>query len=234
MSKKLIYIVEDDKHIRELINYNLEQNGFEVKAFDSAEVLLKESSKTIPALFVLDIMLPGIDGLELCRLLKQEHIYKNVPVIMLTAKGEEFDKVLGLELGADDYITKPFSVREFIARVKVALRRHSETLESGADIIRAGRLTLNLVRHEVYIGERLIELTFKEFELLKILLINKGKVLSRDLLLERIWGFDYDGETRTVDVHIRYLRQKLEDDGNNPLYIETVRGIGYRFSDKRE
>lgn len=233
MSKKLIYQVEDDKHIQELTKYNLEQNGFEVRMFDSGEALLQGAAKQAPDLFILDIMLPGMDGLELCRLLKQDHAFKNIPVIMMTAKGEEFDKVLGLELGADDYITKPFSVREFIARVKVALRRHSEAPEKEAEVIKAGKLTLDLVRHEVYIGERLIELTYKEFELLKMLLINKGKVLSRDLLLERIWGFDYDGETRTVDVHVRYLRQKLEDDDNSPAYIETVRGIGYRFSDKR-
>lgn len=233
MSKKLIYQVEDDKHIQELIKYNLEQNGFEVRTFDSGEVLLQGAVKQTPDLFILDIMLPGMDGLELCRLLKQEHTYKNVPVIMLTAKGEEFDKVLGLELGADDYITKPFSVREFIARVKVALRRHSDAPEKDTEVIKAGKLTLDLARHEVYIGERLIELTFKEFELLKMLLINKGKVLSRDMLLERIWGFDYDGETRTVDVHVRYLRQKLEEVDENTAYIETVRGIGYRFSDKR-
>ncbi|MDD4239187.1 MAG: response regulator transcription factor [Desulfotomaculaceae bacterium] len=233
MLKKLICLVEDDKHIQELLKYNLEENGFEVRIYDSGEAFLHEAAKQIPDLFLLDIMLPGMDGLDICKSLKQNTAYKKVPVIMLTAKGEEFDKVLGLELGADDYITKPFSMREFIARVKVALRRQDDTSEKDAEVIKAGKITLDLVRHEVFVGERLVELTFKEFELLKTLLMNKGKVLSRDLLLERIWGFDYDKGTRTVDVHVRYLRQKLEDDDNSPVYIKTVRGIGYRFSDKK-
>lgn len=234
MLRKLIYLVEDDKHIQELIKYNLEENGFKVKIYDSAETFLYEVDKQIPDLLLLDIMLPGMDGLDICRYLKQDAAFKKVPVIMITAKGEEFDKVLGLELGADDYITKPFGIREFIARVKVALRRQADTPEKDAEVIKAGRITLDLVRHEVYVGERLVELTFKEFELLKLLLKNKGKVLSRDLLLEQIWGFDYDKGNRTVDVHVRYLRQKLEDDDNNPVYIETIRGIGYRFSDKKD
>lgn len=234
MLKKLIYVVEDDKHIQELIRYNLEENGFEVKIFGSGEAILQESGKQTPALFLLDIMLPGLDGLELCRLLKQDAALKRVPIIMLTAKGEEFDKVLGLELGADDYITKPFGVREFIARVKVALRKYANTQGKETEVIKAGKITLDLARHEVYKDQSLIELTYKEFELLKLLLQNKGKVLTRDMLLERIWGFDYDGETRTVDVHIRYLRQKIEDNDNSPVYIETVRGIGYRFSDKED
>lgn len=234
MLKKLIYVVEDDKHIQELIRYNLEENGFEVKIFGSGEAILQESGKQTPALFLLDIMLPGLDGLELCRLLKQDAALKRVPIIMLTAKGEEFDKVLGLELGADDYITKPFGVREFIARVKVALRKYADTQGKETEVIKAGKITLDLARHEVYKDQSLIELTYKEFELLKLLLQNKGKVLTRDMLLERIWGFDYDGETRTVDVHIRYLRQKIEDNDNSPVYIDTVRGIGYRFSDKED
>lgn len=234
MLKKLIYLLEDDKHIQELIKYNLEESGFEVKIYGSGEDFLYESEKQIPDLLLLDIMLPGMDGLDICKYLKQDVAYKKVPVIMITAKSEEFDKVLGLELGADDYITKPFSLRELIARVKVALRRQADTSEKDAEVIKAGKITLDLVRHEVFVGERPVELTFKEFELLKMLIKNKGKVLSRDLLLERIWGVDYDTGTRTVDVHVRYLRQKLADGDNNPVYIETVRGIGYRFSDKKE
>ena len=234
MSKKLIFLVEDDRHIQELIRYNLEENGFATKSFDSGEAFLKECARTVPNLFLVDIMLPDIDGLELCRRIRQNPDLKKIPIIMLTAKGEEFDKVLGLELGADDYITKPFGVRELIARVKVALRRQSEDLKKEDEVLKSGNITINLARHEVLKGQQLIELTYKEFELLKLLLINKGKVLSRDLLLERIWGFDYYGETRTVDVHVRYLRQKLEDNANDPVYIETVRGIGYRFNDKED
>lgn len=234
MSKKLIYLIEDDKHIQELIKYNLEANGFEVKIFDSSEAFRQKAWKMPPSLFLLDIMLPGMDGLDLCKLIKQEAALKKVPLIMLTAKSEEFDKVLGLELGADDYITKPFGVRELIARVKAALRRYTDAPEKAAEVLKAGELTLDLERHELYKGGSLIELTYKEFELLKLLLINKGKVLSREMLLERIWGFDYVGETRTVDVHIRYLRQKIEDNDSSPVYIETVRGIGYRISDKED
>lgn len=234
MSPKLIYLVEDDHHIQELIKYNLEENGFAFKSFDNGEAFLKEIAKTAPNLFLLDIMLPDIDGLELCRRIRQNTELKKIPIIMLTAKGEEFDKVLGLELGADDYITKPFGVRELIARIKVALRRQSDSSANDSETIVSGRITIDLARHEVTKGQQLIELTYKEFELLKLLLLNKGKVLPRELLLEKIWGFDYYGETRTVDVHVRYLRQKLEDNANEPIYIETVRGIGYRFNDKED
>ncbi|MDP4127564.1 MAG: response regulator transcription factor [Bacillota bacterium] len=232
--KKLIYLVEDEKHIQELIAFNLEENGYEVKSFDDGESMLGECPNRKPNLFVLDIMLPGIDGLEICRRLKQDPDLNNIPIIMLTAKGEEFDKVLGLELGADDYITKPFSIREFIARVKVVFRRQTGSLENNSDILKVGKISLDSSRHEVYKDQQIIKMTFKEFELLKLLITNKGKVLSREMLLDKIWGFDYYGETRTVDVHIRYLRQKIEDDANNPVYIETVRGIGYRFSDKED
>ncbi len=183
-------------------------------------------------MFILDIMLPGIDGLEICRRIKQNNDFKRIPIIMLTAKGEEFDKVLGLELGADDYITKPFSVREFIARVKAIFRRRTDSEDSGSETIVAGKISVDFARHEVCKDGQPIDMTFKEFELLKLLISNKGKVISRETLLDKIWGFDFYGETRTVDVHIRYLRQKIENDDNNPEYIETVRGVGYRFSDK--
>ncbi len=232
MSKKLIYVVEDERHIQELIGFNLKENGYDVKCFDNGEVMLDECKNQKPDLFILDIMLPGIDGLELCRRIKENSTFKKIPIIMLTAKNDEFDKVLGLELGAEDYITKPFSVREFTARVKVIFRRQTDTQENTSEIIKVGKITIDVARHEVYKDKKLIEMTFKEFELLKLLVLNKGIVMSRELLLEKIWGFDYYGETRTVDVHIRYLRQKIEDDDNVPTYIETVRGIGYRFSDK--
>ncbi|WP_010252631.1 response regulator transcription factor [Acetivibrio cellulolyticus] len=234
MSKKLIYVVEDEKHIQELIGFNLKENGYDVKCFDSGETMLSECQNMKPDLFLLDIMLPGIDGLEVCRRIKESSSLKKIPIIMLTAKNDEFDKVLGLELGAEDYITKPFSVRELIARIKVIFRRQADSVETNPEKIKVGKITIDVARHEVYKEKQLIEMTYKEFELLKLLILNKGIVLSRELLLEKIWGFDYYGETRTVDVHIRYLRQKIEDDDNSPVYIETVRGVGYRFSDKED
>ncbi len=232
MSKQVIYIVEDDLHIQQLIKYNLDANGFKVSVFDSGENLLSHCFDNTPDLFILDIMLPGIDGLEVCRNLKQNANTKNIPIIMLTAKSEEFDKVLGLELGADDYITKPFSIRELLARVKALFRRVNTVSEPKQDIISHGDITVDCTRREVYKGEKLIEMPLKEFELLKMLMTNKGKVLSREHLLDKIWGFDYYGETRTVDVHIRYLRQKIEENDDSPELIETIRGIGYKFTDK--
>ena len=232
MTKQTIFVVEDEMHIQQLIKYNLESTGFKVTVFDNGEDLLSHSVDNIPDLFILDIMLPGIDGLEVCSQLKQNTLTKTIPIIMLTAKSEEFDKVLGLELGADDYITKPFSVRELLARIKALFRRINIVTEPKVDIISHADITIDCNRREVYKGERLIEMPLKEFELLKMLIINKGKVLSREHLLDKIWGFDYYGETRTVDVHIRYLRQKIEDNDENPTFIETVRGIGYRFNDK--
>ena len=232
MPKELIFAVEDETHIQQLIKYNLESSGYRVIPFESGEDLLKEVKGTIPDLFILDIMLPGVDGLEICRQLRQNPRTKSIPIIMLTAKSEEFDKVLGLELGADDYITKPFSVRELVARVKAIFRRLNNSVPLEYEIINYGDISIDCTRREVTKGGNPIDLPLKEFELLRLLVLNKGKVLSRDLLLEKIWGFDYYGETRTVDVHIRYLRQKIEDDDSNPVYIETIRGIGYRFNDK--
>jgi len=238
MSKELIYCVEDEVNIQQLIKYNLELNGYKVLTFGDGESLLEISKDKLPAMFILDIMLPGIDGIEICKKIRQNPSANNIPIIMLTAKSEEFDKVLGLELGADDYITKPFGVREFIARVKALFRRTDTSnqtdtdLANSIDIIIYGNIKIDTPRREVFKYDKLLDLTLKEFELLKLLLLNKGKVLSREQLLEKVWGFDYFGETRTVDVHIRYLRQKIEDDDSNPKLIETVRGIGYRFSDK--
>ncbi|HOJ09987.1 MAG TPA: response regulator transcription factor [Clostridiales bacterium] len=243
MAKELIYVLEDEEHIQQLIKYNLEANGYEVVGFQNGESLLKQIETSLPGLFILDIMLPGIDGLEVCKSIRRDQKLGTIPIIMLTAKSEELDKVLGLELGADDYITKPFSVRELTARVKALLRRvnalvpngkeeEKEKEENKEDVIRYKDICIYTDRHEVYKSGKLIDLTLKEFDLLKILMLNKGKVLSRDLLLDKVWGFDYYGETRTVDVHIRYLRQKIEDDDSNPEYIETIRGVGYRFRDK--
>jgi len=232
MPKELIFAVEDEVHIQQLVKYNLEACGYKVLTFESGESLLNEVKNTTPDLFILDIMLPGIDGLEICRQLHENPKTKAIPIIMLTAKSDEFDKVLGLEMGADDYVTKPFSVRELTARVKAIFRRINIANPSETEIVKHGDITIDLSRHEVFKNEKLIEMPLKEFELLKMLIMNKGKVMSREILLEKIWGFDYYGETRTVDVHIRYLRQKIEDDDSNPVYIETVRGIGYRFNDK--
>ncbi len=231
MSNELIYAVEDEAHIQQLIKFNLEAAGYRVVLFDSGENLLAETAVTLPSLFILDLMLPGIDGLEVCRRLRAQHSTRVIPIIMLTARSEEFDKVLGLELGADDYISKPFSVRELTARVRALFRRVSITTSTEQDILRHGAIAIDLDRHVVYKKGLPVEMPLKEFELLRMLMVNKGKVLSRELLLDKVWGFDYYGETRTVDVHIRYIRQKIEDDDNNPKYIETVRGIGYRFSE---
>jgi two-component system alkaline phosphatase synthesis response regulator PhoP len=235
MSQEVIFAVDDEANILELIKYNLEDNGFRVKGFDNGDKLLNEINRNLfPDLFILDIMLPGQDGLELCRQLRQDMRTRNIPIIMLTAKGEEIDKVIGLELGADDYITKPFGVRELVARVRALLRRTVDTNTSERHVLKYGQIFIDCDRREVYRNWELIDLTYKEFELLKMLVINKGKVLTREALLESIWGFDYTGETRTVDVHIRYLRQKLEDDSDTPMYIETIRGVGYRFIDNRK
>ncbi|TYQ12712.1 UNVERIFIED_CONTAM: two-component system alkaline phosphatase synthesis response regulator PhoP [Acetivibrio alkalicellulosi] len=232
MSEKMIFFVEDEKHIQELVKFNLEEKGYKVRVFEDGESLLKECKHALPSLFILDVMLPGIDGFEICRRIRQDNHLKKIPVIILTAKGEEFDKVLGLELGADDYITKPFSIREFVARVRAMYRRADSNENNEIEVIRAGNIKIDFLKREVFKDDKCLELSYKEFEILKLLILNKGKVLSRDTLLEKIWGFDYFGETRTVDVHIRYLRQKIEDNDNQPVYIETVRGIGYRFTDK--
>jgi two-component system, OmpR family, alkaline phosphatase synthesis response regulator PhoP len=229
VQKKNIFLVEDEIHIQQLIQYNLEAAGFHVGVFGSGEELLSHCAGAIPDLFILDLMLPGIDGLEICRRIRMDVQMRQIPVIMLTARGEEIDRVLGLELGADDYITKPFSVRELVARVRAVFRRTGGVGPDEAGIVRAGDIALDPARHEAYKKEIRLELTLKEFELLRILMQNRGRVLTRDLLLEKVWGFDYCGETRTVDVHIRYLRQKIEEDDSRPLHIETVRGVGYRF-----
>ena len=173
-------------------------------------------------------MLPGMDGYDVCKEIRKESTLSKTPIIMITAKSEEFDKILGLELGADDYITKPFSIRELLARVKAVLRRTAMQYEEKA--CKFGNISINFEKHEVLKEDKKVDLTLKEFELLEILVKNKGRVMTREFLLDKIWGYEYIGETRTVDVHIRHLRKKLEDDDKNPKFIQTVRGIGYRFS----
>ena len=227
MSIKIL-VVDDEPSIVELLKYNLENSGYEIKeAYDGVEALNMVSEERFN-LIILDLMLPKIDGIEVCKRLKRED--SHIPIIMLTAKSSEADKVLGLNIGADDYITKPFSIKELIARVNALLRRIGETeKQNGGVIINLGNLRVDLERHEVEKNGELLDLTLKEFELLRILLENKGKVLSRNILLDKVWGYDFYGETRTVDVHVRNLRKKIEDDDRNPQYIETVRGVGYRI-----
>lgn len=229
MAGEKILIVDDELHIVELLKYNLEANGYKVDFSLNGREGLNKSSKNKPSLILLDIMLPEMDGFDVCKELKKNKETQGIPIIMLTAKGEEFDKILGLELGADDYITKPFSVRELLARIKAVLRRNVKDEQEQA--LTFGELTIHLDKHEVLKKGEYVELTLKEFELLRLLVMNKGKVLTRDFLLDKVWGYEYYGETRTVDVHIRHLRQKIEDDDSNPRYIETVRGIGYKFKE---
>lgn len=229
-----ILIVDDEKNIVELIKFNLEREGFQViTAYDGQEaVIMAQTIK--PDLIILDIMLPKMDGLEVCRQLNQNAATRNIPIIMLSAKGDELDKILGLEIGADDYVTKPFSPRELIARVKARLRRlqvDKEIIAPEKDEGRMvmGRLIIDQDRFEVLVDGERQDLTPKEFELLSFIASNPGKVFSRELLLEKIWGYDFAGDSRTVDVHIRHLRQKLEKYSGMSQYIETVRGVGYRF-----
>lgn len=223
-----IIVVEDEINIYELIKFNLENNGYQVMGVHDGALAVDLIVKERPKLILLDLMLPNKDGISICREIRETLEIKKTPIIILTAKETEFDKVLGLELGADDYITKPFSVKELIARVKAILRRTNDSVEEG-NIIKFDTIELHQDAFRVYKDGILVGLTLKEYELLLLLVKNKGKVLNRNFLLDTIWGYDYIGETRTVDVHIRHIRQKIEPDDTNPRYIETVRGVGYRF-----
>ncbi|WP_130807224.1 response regulator [Senegalia massiliensis] len=226
MSYKKILVVDDEEHIVELLKYNLENNSYNViTAFDGEQAYNKAIEES-PDLILLDIMLPVLDGVEVCKKLKKNKTSENIPIIMLTAKSEETDKVLGLEIGADDYMTKPFNIRELIARIKAVLRRTNNSTESSKNILKIDNIIIDIESYEVKVDNEIIDLTFKEFELLKLLSENRGKVLSRNFLLDKIWGYDFYGETRTVDVHIRHLRKKLKlkDD-----VIETIRGVGYKI-----
>ena len=224
MGTKLL-IIEDEVTLRETLAYNLTQEGYQVtQSGDGAEALeLARADKF--DLIVLDIMLPGLDGLSFCRILRKE---QTTPIIMLTARGGEVDRIVGLESGADDYIVKPFSLGEFLARVRAVLRR-TPSVSLQTDRIESGDLTLDLTARRVSVGEREIKLSHKEFDLLSALVRNRGAVLSRDLLLEQVWGYDRVGDDRTVDVHVRWLREKIEANPSDPQRIVTVRGVGYRF-----
>lgn len=224
-----IYCVEDDKNIRELLVYALKNNGFEVKGFCDAKEFFYEIEKSLPSLILLDIMLPDIDGLDILKSLRSNSRTKDIPIIMITAKSSEYDKVIGLDLGADDYIVKPFGIMETISRINAVLRRVN--LDNTKTILKFKDIYLDYQKRTVKVEGESISLTYKEFELLYLLLKNKNMVLSRDIILNKIWDYSYEGETRTVDVHIRSLRQKL---GKSGYFIQTIRNVGYKIGETDE
>lgn len=231
-----ILVVEDEQTLQETLAYNLTRQGYEVETVGDGIKALDLARKTHPDLIILDIMLPGIDGFEVCRILRQE---MTTPVLMLTARDDEIDRVVGLEVGADDYLTKPFSMRELLARVKAMLRRvrlmREEFSQTASEVsvpsqlITFGNLVIDITRREVRLNDQVIPLKPKEYELLLFLAQHRGQVLSREFILERVWGWDYIGDSRTVDVHVRWLREKIEEQPAQPMRIVTVRGAGYRF-----
>ncbi|GAB4497271.1 MAG: response regulator transcription factor [Anaerolineales bacterium] len=230
-----ILVIEDETALRETLIYNLQKQGYQVSTEqDGAKAILTARSSP-PDLILLDLMLPGLDGFEVCRILRQE---MNVPILMLTARADEIDRVIGLEVGADDYITKPFSMRELLARVKAQLRRvrmdkaetaAPSTAPAALNTLQFGNLQINITRHQVLLNNQPLDLKPKEYELMLFLARHHGKVLSRELILQRVWEWDFSGGSRTVDVHVRWLREKIEDDPSMPKRIVTVRGAGYRF-----
>jgi DNA-binding response OmpR family regulator len=224
---KRILIIDDEPLIVESVGYNLKQEGYTVLAATNGETGLQSALDETPDLILLDLMLPGLNGMEVCRQIRKT---SEVPIIMLTAKEGEIDRILGLELGADDYVVKPFSMRELLARIKSVLKRFgadSKTVKTAN--LRSGDLVIDLLGHEVTVKGRTIDLSSKEFDLLRILAQHPGQVLTREQLLNLVWGNDFYGDSRTVDVHIRWLREKIEDEPGTPNYILTVRGIGYKF-----
>jgi two-component system OmpR family response regulator len=233
MTGSKVVVVEDDRTLLDVLKYNLVKEGYNVTSATDGLQALDVARSEKPDLIVLDIMLPKLDGFEVCRILRRE---MTVPILMLTAKAGETDKVVGLELGADDYMTKPFSMRELLARIKAMLRRSemmrmaaSSVKETIPSLIKVGELEVDFARHKVSRAGSAIDLSPKEFDLLAILVKNREQVFSRDQLLERVWGYDYAGDTRTVDVHMRWLRQKIEADPAKPRHLLTVRGVGYKF-----
>ena len=220
-----IYIVEDDDNIRDMVLYALAAAEFEVEGFPDGEKFFQAMQQSIPSLLLLDIMLPGEDGIAILKKLKQLVKYRTLPVIMLTAKGAEYDRIKGLDLGADDYITKPFSVLEVISRIRAVLRRCADNEPTGA-VLSIGGITMHTDKRSISVANEKVVLTYKEFELLHYLMVNEGIVLTRNKLLEKVWGFDYYGESRTIDAHIRSLRQKLADCGE---MIKTIRNVGYKI-----
>lgn len=223
-----VLVIEDEAAIAEGLAYNLRQEGLEPLLAADGDTGLQLARTAKPDLILLDLMLPGVGGLDVCRALRRE---SDVPIIMLTAKDSEIDKIVGLEVGADDYITKPFSVREVLARIRAVLRRAGNRTDGNDEEVQIAHLAVNFAKHAVTVEGRPITLSPKEFDLLKILIKNRGRVMTRDLLLDRVWGEDAFVEPRTVDVHIRWLREKIEQDPSHPVLIQTVRGAGYRFTD---
>ncbi|MBI4553265.1 MAG: response regulator [Candidatus Latescibacteria bacterium] len=223
--KETILVVDDEPDIVEIVQYNLEKAGFHVLAADDGSAAIRLARETLPALVILDLMLPGLDGTEVCRILKRDERTQKIPILMLTARGEEMDRVVGLELGADDYVVKPFSPRELVLRVKAILRRARAEV-APSNVLRVGFLTIDVEGHSVAVHGQPVALTATEFKLLVTLLQRRGRVQTRDELLNVVWGYDYFGYGRTVDAHIKRLREKL---GEASSVIETVRGVGYRF-----
>ena len=236
--KNKVLVVDDEQSIVTLLQYNLEQAGFEVITAMDGEEGKRLAETASPDIIVLDLMLPKLDGMEVCKQLRQEKIM--TPILMLTAKEDELDKILGLELGADDYMVKPFSPREVIARVKAILRRTQVLSDSGegdakkGENIEIGKLLIYPEKYEAYFKEKILELTLKEFELLLYLAQHKNRVLTRDQLLSAVWNYDFAGDTRIVDVHISHLREKVEEDTKRPVYIKTIRGLGYKLEEPKE
>ena len=229
MQKPLILCVDDEPNILDLLTFNLEMSGYETISSRYGKDAISLAAEAAPSLVILDLGLPDASGLDVLKALRASPVTLDIPVIVLTASDSEVDTVLAFELGADDYVKKPFGVRELLARVKAVLRRSGDA--SASDIIRVGPLTIDSGNYEVFRKDSKLSLTLKEYELLKLLASTPGKVLTRDFLLDRIWGYEFYGETRTVDVHIRHIRQKLGDDAH---YIETIRGVGYKFNDRQE
>ena len=227
--KQKVLVVDDEENIRMLVKFNLEKAGYEVLEASDGNKAIETAVNSTPDIVILDLMLPGIDGLEVCRNLKRHPRTAALPIIMLTAKSDEIDRVIGLELGADDYMTKPFSQRELVARIKAVLRRSNVAVGNGEELL-LGRLRMNFSQYEAWLDKEKLELTPKEYEMLKLLSEKAGKVFSREQLLEKIWGYEYFGDTRTVDVHVRHLRAKLERVPEMAEAIETVRGVGYRLA----
>ncbi|MGI6740687.1 MAG: response regulator [Brevefilum sp.] len=236
MSEKIL-VVDDEISLQETLAYNLKKQGYDVKTIGDGAEAIELAREWSPELIILDVMLPGLDGFEICRILRQE---MTTPILMLTARDDEIDRVVGLEVGADDYLAKPFSMRELIARVKALLRRvrlireeaaisEGEDGKPKAEVLEFDNLILDMVRHEIKINDRVVAFKPKEYELLTFFAQHQGQVLSREMILERVWGWDFIGDSRTVDVHVRWLREKIEQNPANPRRIITVRGAGYRF-----
>ncbi len=226
VSGPVVLVVDDEQSYRDALSVGLEREGFTVDMAADGREALERFEKNPPDVVLLDVMLPEMSGIDVCREIRT---HSQVPIIMVTARSAEIDAVVGLEVGADDYVAKPYRLRELIARIRASLRRHSEPGESDSDVLEVGPVALDLSRHEVRVDGHLVSMPLKEFELLALLLANAGRVLTRDVLIDRIWGPNYFGDTKTLDVHVKRVRAKIEDDPSTPQRIVTVRGVGYRY-----